>query len=79
MCRVPSAVRPDARRRVAGDAVEHRRGTATKQMTSRRRNTLGAWELRAISALLVVDDAPRHRLPPRALSLPRKPRARGTL
>jgi len=73
------AVRPDARRRAAGDAVVHRRGTATKQMTSRRRNPLGAWGLRAISVLLVVDDAPRHRLSPRALSLPRKPRARGTL
>src|SRR5205814_3358085 len=30
----------------------------------------GAWVLRAIAALLVVDDAHRHRLPPRALRSP---------
>jgi len=69
-------VGPDARRRAAGDVFVHHRGAATKQMAPRRRNPAGAWELRAISALLVVDDTPWHRLPPRALSLPRKPHAR---
>ena len=76
MGRVPSVAGPDGRRRAAGDAEEHRRGAATLQMAPRRRNPLGAWGLRAISSLLVVDNAPRHRLPPRASSLPRKPRAR---
>jgi len=69
-------VGPDARRRAAGDVFVHHRGAATKQMAPRRRNPAGTWGLRAISTLLVVDDAPWHRLPPRALSLPRKPHAR---
>jgi len=69
-------VGPDARRCAAGDVFVHRRGAARKLMAPRRWNPLGAWGLRAISALLVIDDAPWHRLPPRALSLPRKPHAR---
>jgi len=69
-------VGPDERRRATGDVFVHRRGAATKQMAPRRRNPSGAWGLRAISALLVVDDALWHLLPPRALSLPRKPHAR---
>ena len=40
------------------------------------RNPKGAWVLRAISSLLVVDDVRRHRLPPRASISPRKPHAR---
>ena len=46
-------------------------------MAPRRRNPEGARVLRAISALLVVDDMHRHRLPPRAWTSPRQPRARG--
>jgi len=34
----------------------HRRGAPTTQIPPRRRNPKGAWGLRAISALLVVDD-----------------------
>jgi len=40
----------------------HRGGAATPQMLCCRRNPLGGWGSRAISALLVVDDAQRHRL-----------------
>ena len=39
----------------------------TKHTPERRRNPLGAWVLRAISALLVVNDVPAS-TPPRALS-----------
>src|SRR6059036_834553 len=74
--RVPST---DPRRRAAGDVGVHRRGTATTQMPPRRRNPPGARGLRAISALLVVDDVQKHRLPPRALISPRKPHARNPL
>ncbi len=47
-------------------------------MPLRRRNPLGAWRLRAISSLLVVDDVPAS-TPPHALSLPHKPHARDLL
>src|SRR5437773_861464 len=57
-------------RRPAGDVGVHRRGPATTQMRPRRRNPKGAWVLRAIASLLVVDDVHRHRLPPRALRSP---------
>ena len=53
----------------------HRRGAATPQMPPRRRNPKGAWGLRAISSLLVVDDASASP-PPRASTSPRKPHAR---
>src|SRR5437667_7327311 len=66
-------------RRPAGDVGVHRRGTATTQMRPRRRNPKGAWVLRAIAALLVVDDAHRHRLPPRALRSPHNTHARDRL
>jgi len=56
----------------------HRRGAPTQQMLPRRRNPKGAWGLRAISALLVVNDVPASP-PPRALISPRKPHARGLL
>src|SRR5947209_6732289 len=39
----------------------------------------GAWVLRAIAALLVVNDAHRHRLPPRALRSPHNTHARDRL
>src|SRR5436309_8115664 len=48
-------------------------------MRPRRRNPKGAWVLRAIAALLVVDDAHRHRLPPRALRSPHNTHARDRL
>ena len=54
--RVPSATGADARRRDAGDVDVHRRGAPTQQMPLAARNPLGAWVLRAISALLVVND-----------------------
>jgi hypothetical protein len=60
--RVPSATGADARRRDAGDVDVHRRGAPTPQMPPCRRNPKGAWVLRAISALLVVNDVHRHRL-----------------
>src|SRR6185503_3662315 len=60
----------------AGDAGVHRRGRPTTQMSPRRRNPKGAWVLRAIAALLVVDDVHRHRLPPRALRSHRNTHAR---
>jgi len=47
-------------------------------MLPRRRNPKGAWGLRAISALLVVNDVPASP-PPRALISPCKPHARGLL
>ena len=74
--RVPSAAGVDARRRDAEDVGAHRRGALTQQMPPRRRNPKGAWGLRAISSLLVVDDVHRHRHPPRALTSPRKTHAR---
>src|SRR5216117_2145784 len=77
--RVASAGGPDARRGGAGDVGAHRRADATKQTAPRRRNPKGAWVLRAIAALLVVDDAHRHRLPPRALRSPHNTHARGRL
>ncbi len=61
MGRGPSATPADARRRDAGNVV-HCRGAATPQMPACRRNPEGAWGLRASSSLLVVADAPRHRL-----------------
>ena len=76
--RVPSAAGADARRRDAGDVDVHRRGAPTPQMPPRRRNPKGAWGLRAISALLVVNDVHSTSPPPRALSSPRKPHARDT-
>jgi hypothetical protein len=48
-------------------------------MPPRRRNPKGTWGLRAISSLLVVDDVQRHRLPPHALTSPRKTHARDPL
>ena len=45
-------------------------------MPPRSWNPKGAWVLRAISSLLVVDDVHGHRLPPRASTSPRKPHAR---
>ena len=40
----------------------HRGGAATPQMLCYRRNPAGGWGWRPISALLIVDDAQRHRL-----------------
>ncbi len=62
MGRVPRAALADARRRDAANASVHWLGAATPQMPARRRNPQGAWGLRASSSLLVVGDAPRHRL-----------------
>jgi len=50
----------------------HRRGTATTKTGPCRRNPLGRWGSRPISALLVVDDA-RASTPPRALTSAREP------
>src|SRR5439155_19756087 len=77
--RVASAAGADARRRAAGYVGAPRRGEATKQTRPRRRNPEGAWVLRAIAALLVVDGVPRHRLPPRALRSPHNTHARDPL
>jgi hypothetical protein len=41
ICRVPSAAWADARRRDAGNVGVHRRGAATPQMSTRRRNPKG--------------------------------------
>src|SRR5437870_7598913 len=84
--RVASAAGPDARRRPAGDVGVHRRGPPTTQMAPRRRNPKGAWVLlgsalvrlakvarprmRAIAALLLLDDPHRDRLRRRALRSP---------
>ena len=76
--RVPSAAGADARRRDAGDVVASSRSANTGKMLPRRRNPKGAWGLRAISALLVVNDVTASP-PPRALISPRKPHARGLL
>src|SRR6058998_479000 len=73
--RVRSAVEPDARRRDDAMGI-HRRGAATTQTAPRRPNPAGAWGLRADTASLVVDDGSPSS-PPRSLSAPRKPHARG--
>src|SRR5216117_1542593 len=84
--RVASAGGPYARRGGAGDVGAHRRAAATKQTAPRRRNPKGAWVLlgsaivrspkvarprmRAIAALLLLDDPHRDRLRRRALRSP---------
>src|SRR5438105_5655857 len=68
--RVASAAGPDARRRPAGDVDVHRRGPPTTQMAPRRRNPKGAWFLRAVAALLLLDDPHRDRLCWRCLRWP---------
>src|SRR5437762_2740213 len=77
--RVASAAGPDARRRPAGDVGVHRRGPPTTQMAPRRRNLKGAWVLRAIAALLLLDDPHRDRLRRRALRSPHNTHARDPL
>src|SRR5206468_3422152 len=77
--RVASAAGPDARRRPAGDVDVHRRGPPTTQMAPRRRNPEGAWVLRAIAALLLLDDPHRDRLRRRALRSPHNTHARDPL
>src|SRR5438093_9893905 len=85
--RVASAGGPYARRGGAGDVSAYRRAAATKQTAPRRRNPKGAWVLlgsaivrspkiarprmRAIAALLLLDDPHRDRLRRRALRSPR--------
>jgi hypothetical protein len=56
----------------------HRRGAATTKAGPCRRNPLGRWGSRPISALLVVDDA-RASTPPRALTSAREPHRRTAL
>src|SRR2546426_3626500 len=68
--RVASAGGPYARRGGAGDVGAHRRAAATKQTAPRRRNPEIAWVLRAIAALLLLDDPHRDRLRRRALRSP---------
>src|SRR5207247_6657445 len=84
--RVARAGGPYARRGGAGDVGAHRRAAATKQTAPRRRNPKGAWVLlgsaivrlakvarprmRAIAALLLLDDPHRDRLRRRALRTP---------
>src|SRR5437867_6949251 len=77
--RVASAGGPDARRGGAGDVSAHRRAAATKQTAPRRRNPKGAWVLRAIAALLLLDDPHRDRLRRRALRSPHNTHARDPL
>ena len=85
MGRVPSAAGADARRRDAGDV-----GTSSRSANAADAHAPpepeGIWVrvaaqphggCAAISALLVVNDVPASP-PPRALSSPRKPHARGT-
>ena len=56
----------------------HRRGAATTKTGTCRRNPLGRWGSRPISALLVVDDA-RASTPPRALTSARESQRRTAL
>src|ERR1044071_3105862 len=77
--RVASAGGPYARRGGAGDVGVHRRAAATKQTAPPRRNPEGAWVLRAIAALLLLDDPHRDRLRRRALRSPHNTHARDRL
>src|SRR5207245_8756921 len=77
--RVASAGGPYARRGGAGDVGAYRRAAATKQTAPRRRNPQGAWVLRAIAALLLLDDPHRDRLRRRALRSPHNTPARDRL
>src|ERR1044071_7652442 len=77
--RVASAGGPYARRGGAGDVGVHRRAAATKQTAPPRRNPEGAWVLRAIAALLLLDDPHRDRLRRRALRSPHNTHARDPL
>src|SRR5207247_5637581 len=77
--RVASAGGPKAGRGGAGDVGAHRRAAATKQTAPRRRNPKGAWVLRAIAALLLLDDPHRDRLRRRALRSPHNTHARDRL
>lgn len=54
----------------------YRRGESTPKLASRRRNPKGAGEFRPQTALRLVNDVQRHRLPRRALSEPRQTPAR---
>jgi hypothetical protein len=86
MSRVPSAAGADARQRDAGDAVTSSRSANAADAPAPPEpkgiwvcvaaQPHGGWE--AISALLVVNDVPASP-PPRALSSPPKPHARGPL
>ena len=60
--RVPSAAGAAARRRDAGDVSAHRRGAPTQQMPRGAGTQRAHGGCTAIAALLVVNDAQRHRL-----------------